>query len=115
SAIDDIRTTQLFIRALEGALLEDSGLADDIIHRLRNPIQEAVDVGDDQDFRLSLDIFLADTYSSEHTYEATRKGIQRHSPHIGMLSHYEIKKQIVEMTGVGPLSHDMCPNSCIAY
>ncbi|KAJ7434448.1 hypothetical protein B0H11DRAFT_1938656 [Mycena galericulata] len=74
SAIDSIRTTQLFIRALEGASLDDSGLDADVVHRLRNPIQECVDIADDKDFHLSLDVFLADTYASEETYKATRTG-----------------------------------------
>ncbi|KAJ7202624.1 hypothetical protein GGX14DRAFT_306263, partial [Mycena pura] len=104
-----------FIRALEGATLDNSGLDPNVVHSLRHPIQECVDVSDDADFRLSLDTFLADTYASEATYEATRKGIQRHSPHIAMLSHYQIKKRIEDLTGVIPISHDMCPNSCIAY
>ncbi|KAJ7474647.1 hypothetical protein B0H11DRAFT_1654288, partial [Mycena galericulata] len=115
STIDSIRTTQLFIRALEGASLDDSGLDADVVHRLRNPIQECVDISDDKDFRLSLDVFLADTYASEETYKATRAGILRHTPEIGMLLHAAVKKQIENLTGVVPISHDMCPNSCIGY
>ncbi|KAJ7240825.1 hypothetical protein B0H12DRAFT_989214, partial [Mycena haematopus] len=115
SAVEDVRTAQLFIKALEGASLDESGLDADIIHRLRNPIEECVDISEDKDFRLSLDIFLADTYASEATYEATRQGILRHSPDIDMFSHHRIKAAIEEMTGVIPVTHDMCPNSCVAY
>ncbi|KAJ7272743.1 hypothetical protein B0H12DRAFT_1177387, partial [Mycena haematopus] len=115
SAIEDIQTAQLFIQALEGASLDESGLDAEVIHRLQNPIQECVDISDNKDFRLSLDIYLADTYASEATYEATRQGILRRSPDIEMLSHHRIKTAIEEMTGVVPISHDMCPNSCVAY
>ncbi|KAF7356061.1 hypothetical protein MVEN_00935900 [Mycena venus] len=115
SSIPDVEAAQLFIKALENASLDESGLDADVIHRLRNPIQECVDVSDDKDFRLSIDTYLADTYASEATYEATRRGFLRHSPDIGMLSHHEIKKEIENMTGVVPITHDMCPDSCIAY
>ncbi|KAJ6525541.1 hypothetical protein DFH09DRAFT_846468, partial [Mycena vulgaris] len=113
--IESVRNTQLFIRALEGATLEGSGLDEDVIDRLRNPIQECVDISDDKDFRLSLDILLADTYASEETYESTRAGIQKHTPAIGMLSHHQIRKQVETLTGVVPITHDMCINSCITY
>ncbi|KAJ7233689.1 hypothetical protein C8J57DRAFT_1090332 [Mycena rebaudengoi] len=115
SIIPDIRNIQQFIRALEGATLDDSGLDLETIDRLRNPIQSCVDIRDDKDFRLSLKIFLADTYASEKTYEATRAAIHEHSPEVGMLSHYQIKKQIADMTGIHPISSDMCPNSCMGY
>ncbi|KAJ6498757.1 hypothetical protein C8R45DRAFT_787665, partial [Mycena sanguinolenta] len=115
SAVQDIQTAQLFIQALESASLDDSGLDADTIDRLRNPITESVDISDNKDFRLSLDIFLADTYASEATYEATRQGILRHSPDVEMLSHHRIKREIEELTGVVPITHDMCPNSCVAY
>ncbi|KAJ7745035.1 hypothetical protein B0H14DRAFT_2406787, partial [Mycena olivaceomarginata] len=115
SSIPDIEAAQLFIKVLEGASLDKSGLDADVIDRLRNPIRECVDVLEDKDFRLSLDTYLADTYASEATYEATRCGILRHSPDIGMLSHHAIKKQIENMTGVVPITHDMCPNSGVAY
>ncbi|KAJ7914022.1 hypothetical protein B0H13DRAFT_1611967, partial [Mycena leptocephala] len=90
-------------QALEGTSLDDSGLDADTIDRLRNPLTESADISDNKDFRLSLDIYLADT--SEATYEATRQGIRRHSPDVEMLS----------QIGVVPITHDMCPNSCVAY
>ncbi|KAJ7479031.1 hypothetical protein FB451DRAFT_1395639 [Mycena latifolia] len=46
SSIESVRNTQLFLRALEGATLEGSGLDEDVIDRLRNPIQECVDISD---------------------------------------------------------------------
>jgi hypothetical protein len=88
SAVQDIETAQLFLKALEGASLDDSGLDPETIDRLRNPITECVDISDNKDFRLSLDIYLADTYASEATYEATRQGILHHSPDVEMLSHH---------------------------
>ncbi|KAJ7265582.1 hypothetical protein C8J57DRAFT_1182705, partial [Mycena rebaudengoi] len=111
----EIRTVQLFIRELQTATLEESGLDADSIHRLRNPITEIVDISDDKDLRLSIDIFLADTYGSEKAYENSRKGIHRREPAIEMLSHHDVKNQITELTGVAPLSTDMCPRSCLAY
>ncbi|KAJ7131581.1 hypothetical protein C8R43DRAFT_832208, partial [Mycena crocata] len=113
--IDDVRNAQLFIKALDGATLDNGDLPADVVHRLRNPIQSCVDIKDNKDFRLSLDLFLADTYASEATYKKSVDGVHRHSPHVKLLSHYEIKKQIEELTGVTPISYDMCIESCIAY
>jgi CCR4-NOT transcriptional regulation complex NOT5 subunit len=106
--VQDIETAQLFLKALEGASLDDSGLDPETIDRLRNPITECVDISDNKDFRLSLNI--SDTYASEVTYEATRQGILRHSPDVEMLSHHRIKREIEELTGVVPITHDMCLN-----
>lgn len=60
-------------------------------------------------------IFDSHSTASEATYSATRAATQHHSPGTGMLSHYEIKKQIEEITGVTPISYDMCIDSCVAY
>ena len=71
SAIGEISTVQRFIKALDGASLDDYGLDEDIVDHLRNLIQHSVNLTpDDKDFRPSLDIFLADTYASEATYTA---------------------------------------------
>ncbi|KAJ7083268.1 hypothetical protein C8R43DRAFT_834445, partial [Mycena crocata] len=115
SSIESVRNTQLFIRALEGATLEESELDADVIYRLRNPIQECVDISADKDFRLSLDILLADSNASEATYENSRAAFQRDSPHVKMLSHHQIRKQVENLTGVVPITHDMCIRSCITY
>ncbi|KAJ7893765.1 hypothetical protein B0H13DRAFT_1505852, partial [Mycena leptocephala] len=115
SSVDDVRNAQLFIKALEGATLDESGLDSDTLARLRNPIWESVDISDDKDFRLSLKVFLADTNASEATYHATRDAILEHSPNVDMLSYYSVKRAIESMTGIVPITHDMCPNSCIAY
>jgi hypothetical protein len=90
-------------------------LDSDTLARLRNPIWESVDISDDKDFRLSLKVFLADTNASEATYHATRDAILEHSPNVDMLSYYSVKRAIESMTGIVPITHDMCPNSCIAY
>ncbi|KAK7059517.1 hypothetical protein R3P38DRAFT_3167931 [Favolaschia claudopus] len=50
SAVGDVKAAQLFIKALEGAALDGSGLDEDSLARLKNPIQEPVDIWDDKDF-----------------------------------------------------------------
>ncbi|KAJ7812530.1 hypothetical protein B0H13DRAFT_1666159, partial [Mycena leptocephala] len=102
-------------KALDGASLDGSGLDVDAVDRLRHPIQSCVDLSDNKDFRLSLDIFLTDTYASEATYTASRAAFQSHSPDVAMLSHCEIEKNIELLTGVVPFSHDMCINSFIGF
>jgi hypothetical protein len=105
-----------FISTLRGASLNDlhNRLDEDALERLRNPIQEVLTV-DDPDLRLAIDLFLATTNSSDQIYNLTREAILRRHPDHSILSHYQIKRRIADLTGVESITHDMCINSCLAY
>ncbi|KAJ3715484.1 hypothetical protein C8R42DRAFT_645872 [Lentinula raphanica] len=79
SAIEDIRVIQEFIESIRNATLENGKLDGLTIQRLRNPIQVPVDIPDEE-VRLSLDLYLAATNSSEDSYKATREAILRRYP-----------------------------------
>jgi len=91
SRIEDIRDALEFIGFLKEATLEKSGLSDADIHRLHNPTPLSADPLNDPDFRLSLDVFLACTNSSQATYHGIRVAILRCYPDSGMLSYNQIK------------------------
>ncbi|KAJ8522775.1 hypothetical protein ONZ45_g652 [Pleurotus djamor] len=93
SAIKLIRLMQEYIRLVEAATLDKDSLDDDILDRLRNPLQNPVDVSDPAT-RLSLDIFLASSNASEETYDA---------------------QLFAEIFGVVSVAEDMCINSDHAY
>lgn len=81
---------------------------------LRTPSEYPVDISD-PDHRLSLDLFLAVTMASEATYNTTRDAIIRRYPDCGILSYYQVKKLVAEITGVVSIADDMCVNSCHAF
>ena len=67
--LKDIKLTMEFIKALDGASLdnEHSRLDADTLHHLRNPPTSHVDLTD-PDLHLGLDLFLASIKSSQDTY-----------------------------------------------
>ncbi|KAJ7187369.1 hypothetical protein C8R46DRAFT_879601 [Mycena filopes] len=113
--LEDFKITNRFIEALRNASLEDptEALEAHIIELIRNPPREAPQITPDQ--RLSIDLFLAVTTASEQTYTSARDAIQRRHPDDPVLSYYEVKKLVQELSGVVHVTRDMCPDSCIAY
>jgi hypothetical protein len=112
---EDIKMYLDFLTRIENTLLEDDGMrmAPDDLKRLRHPPQEKVDL-DDPDLWLALNLFLATGNSSQETYNSVRKAIQRRYLE-EVLSYDQIKRRVTNLSGVVPLTHDMCMNTCIAY
>lgn len=114
STIHDIQNTEQFIEALKNATLDDEPLPEHVIHNLRNPLQEPVDISD-PDLRFSVDLYLAINNASEKTYNAARAASLKRHPEDNVLSYHLVKKAITELSGVTEIRHDMCINSCLAY
>jgi hypothetical protein len=114
SRIENIKFTQEFIEGIHTATFENGGLGDDIIHSLQNPCDTPTSISN-PDVRLSLDLFLAVTNTSEQTYHACRDAILGRYPDSGILSYYAVKKLVAEITGVVAVYDDMCINSCHAF
>ena len=110
----DLRTALEFVDALKAASLDDGDLDEEVLHRLRQPLAEPADASD-PDFRLSLDLFLSTTTASEDTYNKSRAGILRRHPDDEVLSYTRIKSKIAELSGVSPMVHHMCINTCMAF
>lgn len=114
SKIEDIRIVQQFINEISTATLENGGLDQSTIERLRNPIAQPVDISD-PDTRLSIDLYLANTNASEATYRATRDAIIFRFPECEVLSWNAVKKLVADITGISSVEDDMCINSCHAF
>jgi hypothetical protein len=114
SRIESIKITQEFIKEIRTATLDNGNLEDDILKCLRNPPKEPIDISD-PDIRLSLDLFLDVTNSSEDTYKSLCKTMQRRCPDANPLSFHSVKKLVAEITGVMAVYDDMCINSCHAF
>ncbi|KAF8989522.1 hypothetical protein BDZ89DRAFT_1152279 [Hymenopellis radicata] len=114
SQIDEIRISQLFIKAVQEATLEEGKLEEDTLDRLRNPIEEEVDISD-RFIRLSLDIYLDTTNASVETYNDVRNSVLRCYPDAQFLSHHDVTKLVESITGIVTVADDMCINSCMSY
>lgn len=86
----DIKYTLEYIDLLKEATLEMSGLAEDEVHRLRNPMEEEFDITDPV-IRLSIDLYLALSNASLETYNLVRDAIATYSPDIKVLTLYKVR------------------------
>lgn len=113
--IDEVKRSLEHIRMLRGATLgsEIEPLDPEFIHRIRNPPSGLLELTPDD--RLSIDLYLAMNNASEKTYDDVRKAIIRRFPGTLILSHYQVKMRLDEITGVMPIMRDMCVNSCLSF
>ncbi|KAF8177748.1 hypothetical protein K438DRAFT_1288561 [Mycena galopus ATCC 62051] len=107
--------TNKFIAGLREATLEDEKehLDPDLVHRLRHPIEGVPEL--DPDERLAIDIFLSLTNASVQTYDSIRAAILRRHPDSQLVSYHLVKKLVADLSGIEPIIHDMCINSCLGY
>ncbi|KAJ6534474.1 hypothetical protein DFH09DRAFT_1325365 [Mycena vulgaris] len=107
-------TTKEFILVLRDATLDNGGLDPTTVYRLRNPVQEPLDLSD-RFLRLSLDQLLSNTNSSAESYSKSRENITRYFPENEMLSYEQVKKRLADIAEVTSSVKDMCPQSCVVY
>jgi len=112
--LEDTQHAMAFINALRKASLDDvhSKLPPEAIDRIRNPLRELPDTTD-PDLLLSLKYYFANmmikAYNTVH--DAT---MERH-PEDDIYSYYSVKQAVSELSGVVPIIHDMCINTCLAF
>lgn len=114
STLKHVDIASRFLTAVEDATLEETGLQEDVVDRLRHPLQEQMTL-DSSDHRLSLELFLATRTASESVYSNIRDAIQHHHPESSLLSLAQVKACLPILTGVQSIVTDMCVNSCLAY
>jgi hypothetical protein len=114
--LSDMKTSLAFIEALRIASLDDpcANLDDNMLARLRNPPTEPVDISDN-DILAGLDLFLGTINFPQDAYINSREVMMRRHPEEKIPSFDQIKRIVAEITGVVPIVHHMCVNSCIAY
>ena len=109
-----LQTTQDFIDLIHEAVLDGSGMRDDDINALRNPGPEHK-LLDPSPLLRSVRHFINNDLSSRQHYETSRKIELLHNPTDPILSFDQVKRRIQWLSGIVPLEHDMCTNSCVAY
>jgi len=113
--LDDLKDTLAAIEEIRKASL-DTQFEEDNLFRLRNPTEEELDINDPY-FRLSLDMYLILTNTSQETYRELVVALLRCHPEAEgrLLSYDQIKRCVQNLTGVIPIHDDMCINSCMAF
>ncbi|KAK7019697.1 hypothetical protein VNI00_017997 [Paramarasmius palmivorus] len=114
STIETVRITQQLIDAVKSATLDDGHCPAHVVERLRNPIEEEVDISDPS-VRHAIDLYLATTNASEQTYHDAREAYLRRHPEESLMSLKQVKGLVEEITGVVAVSDDMCVNGCHAF
>jgi len=114
--ISSLQITEQFLDTLRNATLENSKMDLEDITCLREPERDTflVDISDKHLVK-ALRIFLASTNSSREHYEQIRKiAMDIYSDDL-FLSFDQIKQCVKWISGVVPLLHDMCINTCHAF
>ncbi|KAJ3876783.1 hypothetical protein F5051DRAFT_331198, partial [Lentinula edodes] len=114
----DIQIAQLYINALRSIELDQSGLSEAALETLTHPPEHSIKFGvsdEEKDILFSLDLFIGLVRASEKEYTSSRAAVQCRYPSSSLLSYAQVKSQIASLTGIHPITHDMCPNTCMAY
>ncbi len=112
--LDDIKLAHSFIDSIKAATLDNGGLDEANIERLRNPKPWTPSYASKEE-QLSIELYVALGKSSQDTYNKVRDAVMRCFPDLELLSLFQVRKRIADITGVVPVATAMCPNSCIAY
>ena len=111
--LDALRNSSNFVDRLRMASLDNDAIPPDIRERLRSPPTALPAI--DADLRMCIEIFLGTTNGSQSTYETVCQAIRRRSPEIQTLSYEQMRRKLVDLTGVIPVMTDMCFDSCVAF
>ncbi|KZV74580.1 hypothetical protein PENSPDRAFT_572757 [Peniophora sp. CONT] len=99
---------------ISNATLENGSMSEADITRLRAVLQ-ATPTLLDPDERYSIEIFLAITDGSERMYEDIRAANRVRFPDLEMLSYWQVKKRVHDLSGVVEVYDDCCINSCHSF
>jgi hypothetical protein len=115
SPIGELKKTAQFIEALRGATLEQSNMRQEDIDRLRAAEPDpCLDVTDPH-FVKALRTFLSTTNTSQATYNGIRLTMMECYPDDPFLSFDQMKRRVEQLSGVVPIFHDMCPDTCVGF
>ncbi|TFK58648.1 hypothetical protein BDN72DRAFT_906543 [Pluteus cervinus] len=112
----ELKLAQELVVAIRNAELTDDideEAEADILHALKNPRKEPIDI--DPDLQLSLQLYNAMYDCSGKAYERVRAVFNSTNNSPQVISYDFIKKAVVDITGVRYIKTDMCPNSCYAF
>ena len=85
------------------------------LEHLQNPLDHELTLDNTSDLCLTLKLFIANINLPVEVYNANFAAILRCHPNDNIFTHNLVKHIMRHLTGVVPLIHDMCINTCIAY
>ncbi|KAF9032493.1 hypothetical protein BDZ89DRAFT_1091218 [Hymenopellis radicata] len=85
-----------FVHALKNATLDESNLSEEALESLRNPGPSSVDIDEDANHQFATQLRHPD-------------------PDIRYYSFHDASCLVERLSGVVPIAHDMCINTCIGY
>ena len=104
-----------FIHPLHDASLDDKGMEKEVLEHIKAPYTHSLNLESDSDLWLSLDLYLSNLHCSFSVYNANCDAFLRCHPKDQILTYDQAWRFVAQLTGVVPLSHDMCINSCTTY
>jgi len=113
ATLESIKISLDFIQELKAALLDNGHLAPEVLSWLKNSPSNTIDLTASEQF--SLELFFWTHNSPQHVYTSVKKVIEQQYSQSELLSLEKVKQLTVEITGVSPITDDMCINSCIAF
>jgi hypothetical protein len=113
--IDELRVTAQFIDGLWTVTLDNSNMCKEDIQRLCDPPSDFPEEITDQHFLKALRTFISTTNASEATYNGVHAACQTCYPDDPFLSFDQVKHKLEMLTGVVPIMHDMCIDTCTAF
>lgn len=113
-SVAELHMAITFIDGLKSASLDDEDLDAETLECLHNPPKGLVN-SIDPDLHLAIDLFLSASHASEENYTSLQKAFLHCHPVDGILTSTRIKTKIAELTGIVPLAHDVCINSCLTF
>ena len=112
--LPQLQTAQQYIDLLRSASLDSSAMQAEDIEDLRNPGQDYT-LMDPSPLLRSVRHFINNYAASREHYETMRNIERLHRPDDPMLSFDQVKRRVRWLSGVVPVEHDMCVNSCLAF
>lgn len=109
---DVVKFSLEIIHSLRGETLDTSGLDKASIERLRNPPTSLPDFTSLE--RHAIDLWIKKDSREKYT-DNRDVAVRAHPEDSELLSYYEVQKKIAELTGITPVVHVTCPNTCMAY
>ncbi|KAF5351556.1 hypothetical protein D9758_007159 [Tetrapyrgos nigripes] len=116
SRIEAVKIAQEFIHALRGASLENCDLDPNSLTALLNPADSGLEVDPDKERILLLCLRPYQIKSqTQHGYTATINALKLAWPNKEFFSYEQIQQRAHKLSGLHPIVHDMCSNSCLGF
>ncbi|KAF5336584.1 hypothetical protein D9611_006636 [Ephemerocybe angulata] len=117
SNIESIQETLGYIDELRNTSFDNSGLPQSIIEQIRQPLEGAPTLSENEQF--FIDLYFATFGAPESVYNKVRDAVSRRfsteEAPFEVPSLYKIRKLVQQLTGIVVVQDDMCVDSCMAF